>query len=211
MTHALTGAALAVAIAALSACTPAGTLIGGGAVLTRAVLEERTTLTALDDVTVEAGVNTRLGNHSGELFRDVSVDVHEGRVLLAGSVPRPALKVAATESAWATPGVASVTDEITIARDTGTGAYLRDVRIANQLRYELLTETDVRSINYTVTVIDRVVHLTGIARSPAELARVVALARSVAGVTGVVSHVLAIDDPRRVRRAAQTPQESAGG
>jgi len=195
------GAALAAAL--LTACTPGGTLVGGGAVLTRSVLEERTTLAALDDTAIELGVNTRLGNHSGELFRDVSVDVKEGEVVLTGSVPQAEDRVAAAEAAWSTPGVSAVTDALTVSEDSGSGAYWRDVRIANELRYALLTDLDVRSINYTVSAIDSVVHLTGIARSRAELSRVIELARGVEGVTKVVSHVLTIDDPRRVKRLAR--------
>lgn len=203
MTGVRKGPALAVAAVVIAGCSPVGTMIGGGAVLTRSVLEERTTLAALDDTAIALGIETRLANHSGELFRDVSVDVTEGAVVLSGSVPRPRDKVAATRAAWETPGVLEVTDALTVAEDTGTAAYIEDVRISNQLRYALLTDLEVRSINYTVTTIDRVVHLTGIARSEAELARVLDRARSVNGVRRVVSHVLTIDDPRRVTRLAR--------
>jgi len=188
----------------LVGCAPAVPLIGGGAVVTRSVLQERSTRQALTDTEIEISVQNRLGNHSGELFRDVFVDVTEGAVLLTGSVPKREHTVAAAKAAWAVPGVREVEDEITVAEDSGTTAYLADVRISNQLRYALLTDLDVRSINYTVTTVDRVIHLTGLARSEAELAAVVAHARSIDGVRKVVSHVLTIDDPRRVRRLTET-------
>lgn len=197
------GATLAAAALALCACSPAGTMVGGGAVLTRAVLEERTTLAALDDTAIALGIENRLGNHSGELFRDVSVDVTEGAVVLTGSVPRAADRVAATKAAWATPGVAGVADELVVAEDSGTRAYLEDMRISNRVRYELLTDLEVSSINYNVTTIDRVVHLTGIAVSRDELSRVIDHARRTRGVERVVSHVLTIGDPRRVKRLAR--------
>ena len=59
-------------------------------------------------------------------------------------------------------------------------------------------------MNYNIETINRVVHLTGLAKSNEELDRVILRAQQVAGVERVVSHVLTIDDPRRVRTVAAT-------
>ena len=128
----------------------------------------------------------------------------EGRVLLVGSVPRPEDKDAAAQIAWATEGVNAVEDEIVIGKDSGAKVYLEDVRIANELRLKLLRAGDVSSQNYDVATFGRVVHLTGLARSTTELDLVIRHAQEVKGVTRVVSHVLTIDDPRRVRAVATT-------
>lgn len=197
----LTALAGLAACAALSGCV-AAPLVGGGAVLTRGVMQERSTLAGLDDTAISLGIANRLGNHSGELYRDVSVSVTEGAVVLTGTVPRAEDRVAATEAAWATPGVVSVDDALEVAADAGTAAYFEDVAISNRLRYELLADASVSSVNYSVTTIDKTVHLTGLARSGAELARVIDHARQVPGVRRVVSHVRTIDDPERVKRLA---------
>ena len=60
---------------------------------------------------------------STELFGDVSTDVTEGRVVLTGSVPRREDKITATKLAWETEGVLAVTDELTVAGDSGAVAY----------------------------------------------------------------------------------------
>lgn len=190
-------------MASLAACVPAA-IVGSGAILTTSVLEERTTRAALDDTAIKTGILHRLGNRSGDLYRDVFVDVKEGRVLLAGTVPRPEDRVAATEAAWAVDGVVAVEDALEVSRDSGTRAYLEDVAISNEVRYALLVAPGVQSVNYSVTTIDRVVHLTGLALSDRELERAVEAARRVGGVKRVVSHVLRIDDPRRrVSRSAK--------
>ncbi|MBY8976685.1 BON domain-containing protein [Rhodobacteraceae bacterium NNCM2] len=193
----------AVALSTVGACTLPGAIVGTGAVVTRSVLQERSTLQALNDTEIEISILNRLGNHSGELFRDVSVDVIEGRVLLTGSVPEREDKVAATEATWAVPGVVEVTDDLTVEEDSGTQAYAEDVWISSQIRYHMLTDLKISSVNYNVTTVDKVVHLTGLARSPAELTQVVDYASSVKGVQRVVSHVLLIDDPRRIEQIAK--------
>ncbi len=189
---------------ALTACTPAGMAIGGGVVLARSVVQERTTMDALEDTEIKLSISNRLLNHSGELFRDVSVAVTEGRVVLTGSVPERQHKVDAARIAWETEGVIAVEDELTVAEDSSTKAYLTDVRISNTLRFALLTDVKVSSVNYNVETVDRVVHLTGLAKSNEELDRVIRHAQVVKGVERVVSHVLTIDDPRRVRTVAAT-------
>ncbi|HUS55345.1 MAG TPA: BON domain-containing protein [Thermohalobaculum sp.] len=186
---------------ALAACTPAGVLIGSTAVVARSVVQERTTMDALRDTEIKISMENQLLNHSGELFRDVSVDVTEGRVLLAGSVPLREHKIEASRMAWETGGVIAVDDELTVAEDSGTMAYLADVRISNTLRIALLTDRKVSSVNYNVETVDRVVHLTGLAKSDSELQRVIRRAQEVSGVERVVSHVLTIDDPRRLQSA----------
>lgn len=189
---------------ALTACTPAGVVIGTTAVVARSVVQERTTMDALEDIEVKLSIQNRLMNHSHALFGDVSVDVIEGRVLLTGSVPEREHKVEASRIAWETEGVTAVEDELTVAEDSGTKAFLTDVRISNTLRLKLLADTKISSVNYNVVTLNRVVHLTGLAKSKDELDRVIRRAQAVKGVERVVSHVLTIDDPRRVRTVATT-------
>lgn len=182
---------------ALSSCG-ASLAIGTGAVVARSVVQERTTMDALKDTEIQVSLNNRFLNHSGSLFADVATDVTEGRVVLTGSVPTREDKVEATRLAWETPGVKTVTDELVVAEDSGTVAYLEDAWISNRVRVALLTDGGIRSVNFSVETVDKVVHLTGIARSTVELEQAIEHARTIPGVVQVVNHVLTIDDPRRI-------------
>lgn len=201
---------LALAALATASCSPIGMAVGAGAVAARSVIQERTTQDALTDTEIQLGLNNRLLNHSGSLFSDVSTSVVEGRVLLTGSVPTRSEKIAATDLAWKTPGVASVADELVVSEDSDARAYAEDVWISNQLRFALLTEADVSAVNYSIQTVDGVVHITGLARSKPELARVLDLASRTEGVEKVVSHVLTIDDPRRQATAAGSLRNNTG-
>lgn len=197
----LAGACLA--LTAISGCGPA-IVAGGAAVVAHSVVEERTTMDALRDTEIKLGIENALMNYSRALFADLTVNVIEARVLLVGSVPTEADKAAAARIAWGIEGVAAVDDEVIVAPDSPAGQYFEDVRIGNEVRLALLRDSGISSQNYDVITFNRVVHLTGLALSRDELDRAIRHAQEVKGVTRVVSHVLTIDDPRRVRATATT-------
>jgi osmotically-inducible protein OsmY len=196
--------ALALGALAMTACGPVA-LGTTGVVLTRSVMQERTTKDALRDTDIKLSVNNQLLSHSAGLFANVSVDVTEGRVVLTGSVPTREDKVTATQLAWATEGVTAVSDELTVSEDSGAVAYMEDAWISNRLRLALLRDSQISSVNYNVETVDKVVHLTGLARTRGELGKVITHATAMPGVQRVVSHVLTIDDPRRQAAPAGVP------
>lgn len=189
----------ALALAAVVAgCGPA-ILAGVGGVTGLGVMQERSTMDALRDNEIAISISNRLLNESGQLFRRVSLDVTEGRVLLTGGVETVEDKARAAEIAWATPGVTAVENEIVAEQQASTQRFAQDTWITSQVRTRLLTDAQVASRNYGIETHDGVVHLTGIARSSGELERAAAHAAAVPGVREVVSHVLSINDPRRTR------------
>lgn len=182
--------------ASLSGCA-AGLGVGALATAGVAVTQERSTRQALTDTEIRLSISNKLANEDLGLFADVNTEVVEGRVLLAGSVPRPEQRVRAAELAWSTPDVVEVVNELTVAGDAGVQSYAQDVWISTQLRGRLLGDKYISSVNYNVETVDQVVHLIGVARSERELERVVNHARKIAGVREVVSHVMTKHDERR--------------
>jgi osmotically-inducible protein OsmY len=190
-------AALAGAAATLlSGCGPAAVVMGAGA-LTAAVAEDRTTADQVSDLQTKLTVQHRLNQHDPALGAGLAVDVHEGRVLLTGSVADPQQAIEATRIAWTVPGVVEVTNEASVGGPGGIQRFAGDMWISTQVRSRLMTDGRVQAVNYNVETYDGVVHLMGLARSTSELARATDIASSTPGVREVVSHVLLIDDPRR--------------
>ncbi|NKB16527.1 MAG: BON domain-containing protein [Sphingomonadales bacterium] len=62
----------------------------------------------------------------------------------------------------------------------GIGDIARDRWISAQVRTRILTDGDIKDINYTIDTQNKVVYVLGIAQSQRELDRVLAHARSVA-------------------------------
>ena len=192
---AVAAAAIVVSAALLSGC--AGAVIGAGATTATAAAEERGLDGAVDDAKIRAEINHLWFQRDIEMYRQVTLTIKEGRVLLTGTVPSQDARVEAVRLAWQPAGVREVLNEIQVHDGGGFSDYALDVAIAQKMRTKLLFDKEVRNINYTVDVNDAVIYLMGIAQSDAELERVIAYARDISGVRGVVNHVRLKNDPRR--------------
>ena len=109
------------------------------------------------------------------------------------------MRAEAIQLAWKAKGVREVINEIEVTSEGGLTAYAKDSWAANELRSRLLFARGVNSINYSVEVVNGTVYLLGVAADTAEHERVLGIARNMANVRRVVSHVITRDDPRRTR------------
>ena len=175
----------------------AGAVVGGAATAGIGVAQERSVGDAIDDTTIATKLSARLFDDSFRLFRDVDLEVVEGRVLLTGKVEKPESRLRAEELAWKVDGVKEVANAIQVTTEGGIGSYASDVRISNELRAKIIGDGDILGINYSIETVSQIVYLIGIAQSEEELDRVIAHARSIKGVKKVESYVRLKDDPRR--------------
>jgi len=174
---------------ALAGCTPVGVAVGGAAAAGVAASEERGLQGALDDTEIRLQINHLWLQESEALFREVNLQVQEGRVLLSGNVPDPETRVTAVRLAWQADGVREVINEIEVADTSSLTDLARDTWIATKLKTRLLLDRDVLSINYSIEVVNGVVYLMGVAQGQAELDRVIGHAKDVSYVRRVVSYV----------------------
>ena len=172
---------------ALASCGP-GLWLGVGAKAGVAVAEERSLGDQVEDGAIAISINEKLFAYNEELFQEVSIDVTEGRVLLAGVVEQPEDRVDAVRLTWQVGGVKEVMNEIQVT-EGDFEAYANDVWISTQLNNDLLWDKEISSINYNIETVHGVIYLTGIARSPEELERVIAHARTISKVREIVSYV----------------------
>ncbi|MGE0743809.1 MAG: BON domain-containing protein [Rhodospirillales bacterium] len=160
--------------------------------------QERGFTGAVSDTAIRTEINALWINHNVKMASDVQLSVTEGRVLLTGKVDDPQHRVDAVRLAWQADGVREVINEIKVTEtEAGLQEYARDSWITTRLRTELLMDGSVRSVNYSIDVVAGTVYLMGIARSQAELDRVLGHARRMPYVKQVVNYVLLKGDPRR--------------
>lgn len=180
----------------LSGC--AATVVGAGASAGVAAAEERGLDGAVDDLKIRTEINHLWFQKDVEMYRKVTLNISEGRVMLTGLVATEQARADAVRLSWQVGGVKEVLNEIKVVPAGESGwDQANDLWIQNKLKARLLTDGDVKNINYIVDVTDSVVYLLGIAQNSTELDRVIAHARDVSGVKRVISHVRLKTDPRR--------------
>ena len=179
----------------LGGCSPVGMAIGAGATVTNMAMEERGFYNSARDKAIWTDITARMLNQNQKLFQNIDVQVHEGRVLLTGFVQKREDRIEATRIAWEPGGVREVVDEIKLGRSLDAGYFAEDVYLIQQIRLKLMFDRDIRAINYSVDCIRSTVYLMGVARTPAELQRVIDHVRDVPYVRAVVNHVRVRTDP----------------
>lgn len=177
------------ATALLSACTPAGMVVGTGATLGVASMKEGGIRTAADDVRIKALISDLWFKYDLKTFAKLSTTVNQGRVLITGVVQDPDARVEAVRLAWQVDGVVQVINEIRVANSDGFPGYVRDQWITTRLRSAIMFNRDISSLNYSIDTVQGAVYLMGVARDQAELDRVIEAARTIPHVREVVSYV----------------------
>jgi osmotically-inducible protein OsmY len=178
-------------------CSPLDMTLSGGATVATAASEERGLGNAVNDNGIAMGIENAMLQTDAGLMTQVDVNVHEGRVLLAGQVDRPEDRVTVVKIAWQQPNVVEVIDEIKVSESESVGEYLHDAWLAQTLRNELLIDSKVRSINYNIDCVAGTIYLMGVAQNQAELQRVIDHARDISYVRNVISFVRMKNDPAR--------------
>ena len=165
--------------------------------VTTSSVKEKGIKEAISDGMIDAAINKEFFNHNINMFINVEIEVVEGRVLLTGSVKKPKHRLDAIKIAWKVLGVREVINEIDITEKGGIKQYLIDVKIKTQIRYKVLADKEVSSINYNFEVVNGNVYVIGIAENKKELKKLVKHINSIRGVLKVVSHAIMKNDPRR--------------
>lgn len=196
---------LCAALLLLAACTPTGAVIGAGATAGVAASEERGIKGSVRDAGIRIEINDLWLNAGLDLYNQVGLQIYEGRVLLTGRVPTEQMADQATRLAWQPDNVREVINEIQVKQGAGIEAFARDALINARLDSALLFTDGISSINYSTRTVAGTVFLLGIAQSQAELDRVFQVTRNIPDVKEVVSHVLLIDDPRRLQQPSVKP------
>jgi osmotically-inducible protein OsmY len=151
--------------------------------------QERGVGGTFDDFKVKTDIQSAWIHANPVVQSDVGVTVYEGRVLLTGQVPTAELKSQAQQLASAVKGVRTVYNEVEVAPSESAWNTAKDGWISSRVRSDLVFNSHIRSVNYTVETVNRSVYLIGSARSQAELDSATAAARYVPGVKRVVSYV----------------------
>lgn len=182
--------AMLLLISNLSGCLPV--VIGGTAAgVINSQSQDREFVKLKDDVKIWTSIkNQFLQYNSKDLFKNVSVKVVEGRVLLTGNVQKPKTRILAEKIAWVPNGVTEVINEIEINDKYGVKNIAHDTAITTKIKTRLALEKNIRSGNYKIETVDGTVYVIGTTKSQNELSRAIDLISKIGGVKKVVNYVI---------------------
>ena len=178
----------------------ASAIVGGVASVGLATVQERSVKDAAIDLKLELQLQEALFRSNTEkLFVNVDIQIIEQRVLLVGNVSSQELRDQAARIAWEiSPKIKDVLNEITVGKKASLVSEAKDARISLSLSGLLIADTEVSDINFSHSVSKQVIYLIGIAANDKELNKVIHHARTVKGVTKVISHIMLKNDKRRL-------------
>ena len=173
--------------------------------------EERSLGDNFDDSSISTEIsNMYLKDETKGLFKDVVVRVREGRVLLIGRTDRTEVALEAVRLAWLAAGVKEVINNIEVGpKGTNFLNYAKDNFVETQIETRLLATKGIRSVNYTVEVVDSVAYILGVAQNEEERHNVAYIASITQGITRVVSYVRLRNDPIRLEKTGQLRGKNA--
>lgn len=145
----------------------------------------------LHDIQIWNSLKGRYNDSSVKLsMQDISIIVHNGKVLLIGNVPDYETKMKAVDLAWEINNVVQVIDNINVGPGSGVKGYVKDVYITTKIKATLSTTRGIRSVNYTLETVNGVVYILGSAKSAKELDKVINIIQNIAGNSNVVSYIV---------------------
>jgi len=166
----------------------ASVVVGAGATLGTAAMEERPLKTITADTALATKIRYAIVNKDNKLAVQVGVEVFENQALLTGVVPDEQARAKAVRLAWSAGAPKAIFNELQIG-DSSVINFSKDSWATTQLTSKLTFDEDVLSINYAIETVNGTVYLMGIAQNQKELDRVIAHARTISYVQKIISHV----------------------
>lgn len=186
----------------LAGCTP--TLMTDAA---QAAFEDRITEDQVTDLKISSFMLKQLIDTDNNLALDVGIDVWEQRMLLTGTLDSQESLNQVLGFASADPRLRQIYNEIKVvsteerderrqqsenrdsASDSGVQQTVNDYWLETKIKGQLLTNKDVRSVNYRWRSVQNTIYIIGRARSQEEMDLVLSVIRNTKGVKNIKTFI----------------------
>ena len=150
---------------------------------------DRTNGGTFDAIGAGATLKSRLFADRQYDYDDVDLTLHQGRLLLTGTMRTEEGRAVLVERARAVAGVKEVIDSIVVGDKTSRSEGFEDSQVTEEIRARWIGRRSVDSRNFKMSVSQGTVYVLGRARDDQERQAALDAARSVKGVREVVSYV----------------------
>ena len=158
--------------------------------------DPRSVGTQIDDSIMQKNLSARIILLDKKYLLLVKSKVLDGRIFLTGKVENPEEKLKLTKLAWETQGARSVRNDIKIKEDFNFQQSAKDILIASQLRTAFILSKKIKATNYQIDTYKKKIYIYGIAFTEEEKELVIAEAKEILDVKGVVASVLLVENLR---------------
>ena len=158
--------------------------------------DPRSVGTQIDDSIMQKNLSARIILLDKKYLLLVKSKVLDGRIFLTGKVENPEEKLKLTKLAWETQGARSVRNDIKIKEDFNFQQSAKDILITSQLRTAFILSKKIKATNYQIDTYKKKIYIYGIAFTEEEKELVIAEAKEILDVKGVVASVLLVENLR---------------
>ncbi len=164
--------------------------------------DPRTLGRIVDDSVIEKKFLFKISQINEKYLLKIKSKSIDGRFLLKGNVDTIKEKIQMTKIAWETDGVRSVENIIKVDDQSSWKDKAKDLLITSQFKVAILAHDNIKSNNFSFTTINKNLYIFGIARDEQERKIVINEAKSVQGVSEVISSIFLKDDLSNNQRIA---------
>jgi osmotically-inducible protein OsmY len=133
-------------------------------------------------------------------FGYYDINVMEGRVLLSGIVFDSKTRDYLVDKVGENVKVRELLDELALESRRGLASIkIRDYFLEKNINMKIFFSSHIKSLNYEVSVINGRVYVIGIAENAEEHELLTKIISTVNGVKEVVSYVITIDNPKKLK------------
>ena len=164
--------------------------------------DPRTLGRIVDDSVIEKKFLFKISQIDEKYLLKINSQSIDGRFLLKGNVDTIQEKIQITKIAWETDGVRSVENLIKVDDQSSWKDKAKDLLITSQFKVAIVANNNIKSNNFNFTTINKNLYIFGIARDEQERKIVINEAKSVPGVSEVISSIFLKDDLSNNQRIA---------
>ena len=171
----------------LNGCAPAAITAGIAGVA--ASESEKGLGTTINDTIIHAAITESMFKKDVNKFLGVKIRVDDGVVLLTGKVTNPQIRVEATRISWEPRGVIEVVNEIQVSEKSSIKDIAKDLAASTTIKGKLVADKNIKSVNFSIDVVNGIAYLSGVARTQKEMNLVLAYTKETLYINQLVNYI----------------------
>ena len=163
-------------------------------------LDPRSLGTQIDDSLMQQNLRARLLSEDKSYIISVKTKILDGRIFLTGKVNSVEDKLKITKLAWEIKGARSVKNDLRIKEEFNFKRSAKDLLITSQLRTAMISNKQIKSVNYNIDTYKKKIYVYGIAQNKTERDEITKEAKQILDVKDVITSIFLVDDLRVVKK-----------